>query len=270
MQGWIKLHRKVKCHWLFTENRTFTKFEAWIDLLLEVNHKGNKFMLGHELVEVQKGQTITSVRKLCERWGWSNSKVTQFLKLLQSDNMIHVESDTKKTVITIVNYGVYQVEGDAKNDSEATLNRQENDTEQTPKHTNKNDKKEKNEKNDKEDKYISTFDSFWNLYPRKEDKKKAFEKFKTAIKKHDVQIIIDGTRDYAKQCEIKKTEKRYIKLPSSFLNAESFLNNFDLGANNKRSIFDQGEESKKRQEEIKPLTAEEQERLSLWEEELPF
>jgi hypothetical protein len=38
----------------------------------------------------------------------------------------------------------------------------------------------------------------------------------------------------------------------------------------KKSIFNQGEESKKRQEVIKPLTAEEQERLELWEEELPF
>jgi hypothetical protein len=38
----------------------------------------------------------------------------------------------------------------------------------------------------------------------------------------------------------------------------------------KKSIFDQGEESKKRQEAITPLSAEELERMKKWEEELPF
>lgn len=42
------------------------------------------------------------------------------------------------------------------------------------------------------------------------------------------------------------------------------------GAMKKRSLFDQGEESKKRQAAIKPLTPEEQERLKRMEEELPY
>jgi DNA-binding transcriptional regulator YhcF (GntR family) len=142
MQGWIKLHRKVKSHWLFTEKRTFTKFEAWIDLLLEVNHKDNKFMLGNDLIEVKRGQTITSIRQLCERWNWSNSKVTKFLKMLESDEMLKVKSDTKKTVITIDNYDIYQVQ----DTEETTDKRHTHDSEATQKHTNKNDKNVKNEK----------------------------------------------------------------------------------------------------------------------------
>jgi DNA replication protein DnaD len=142
MQGWIKLHRRVKGHWLFTEKRTFTKFEAWIDLLLEVNHKDNKFMLGGELVEVKRGQTITSIRQLCERWNWSNSKVTKFLKMLETDEMLVVKSDTKKTVITIGNYDIYQVQ----ETEETTPERHSHDSEATQKHTNKNDKNVKNEK----------------------------------------------------------------------------------------------------------------------------
>jgi DNA-binding transcriptional regulator YhcF (GntR family) len=151
MQGWIKLHRKVKGHWLFTERRTFTKFEAWIDLLLEVNHKDNKFMLGNELVEVKRGQTITSIRQLCERWDWSNSKVTKFLKMLETDEMLTVKSDTKKTVITIGNYDVYQV----LDTEETTVKRHANDSEATQKHTNKNDKNVKNDKKNKYDEYVS-------------------------------------------------------------------------------------------------------------------
>lgn len=142
MQGWIKLHRKVKSHWLFTEKRTFTKFEAWIDLLLEVNHKDNKFILGNDLVEVKRGQTITSIRQLCDRWNWSNSKVTKFLKMLEIDEMLDVKSDTKKTVITIANYDIYQVQ----ETEETTDKRHTSDSEATQKHTNKNDKNEKKNK----------------------------------------------------------------------------------------------------------------------------
>jgi len=149
------------------------------------NHKDQKILLGNELVTVKRGQRITSIRQLCERWGWSNTKVIQFLKMLQSDGMITYKSDKKKTVITIVNYDIYQDRNDSKTtekrhetdtDSSANNdetpdedtkkatgktidtpgveqdgtaeNRHENDGEQTQKHTNKNDKNEKNDKKD--------------------------------------------------------------------------------------------------------------------------
>lgn len=143
-RGWIKLHRQVRNHWLFEEKRTFSKFEAWVDLLMEVNHKDNNFLLGNDLMELKVGQTVTSVRKLCDKWGWSNTKVTQFLKLLQNEGMITYKSDTKKTVITIDKYEFYQHELK----EETTPNTHEHDKKQTRKHTNKNDKNEKNENNE--------------------------------------------------------------------------------------------------------------------------
>lgn len=114
MQGWIKLHRKIQDHWIYQEKRKFSRFEAWIDLLMMVNHEDAKVILGNEIVEVKRGQRITSIRQLCDRWGWSNTKVTQFLKLLQSDGMATVKSDSKKTLITIENYDLYQGDDDKK------------------------------------------------------------------------------------------------------------------------------------------------------------
>lgn len=143
MQGWIKLHRKIQEHWLYQEKRKFSRFEAWIDLLMMVNHEDAKVVLGNELIEVKRGQRITSIRQLCDRWGWSNTKVTQFLKLLESDGMATVKSDSKKTVITIDNYDFYQ----GREDKKTTDKQQENDEEATQKHTNKNVKNDKNEKN---------------------------------------------------------------------------------------------------------------------------
>lgn len=138
-KGWISLHRRIRDHWLW-QDKPFDKRSAWIDLLMEVNHKDNKFLLGNELVEVPRGSTITSIRQLCDRWQWSNTKVTTFLKLLKEDGMIDFKSDKKKTVITVVNYNSYQI----SNDTEASQERHESDTETSQKHTNNNDNNENN------------------------------------------------------------------------------------------------------------------------------
>ena len=37
MSGWIKIHRCITKHWIYTEKRSFSKFEAWIDILMTVN-----------------------------------------------------------------------------------------------------------------------------------------------------------------------------------------------------------------------------------------
>src|SRR5699024_1077187 len=110
-----------------------------------VNHKERKIMIGNDLITVKRGQKITSIRKLCERWSWSNSKVKKFLELLERDEMLIVKSDTKKTVITVVNYDFYQSQDYKKrheSDTETTEKRRESDTKATRKHTNNNDNNE--------------------------------------------------------------------------------------------------------------------------------
>lgn len=143
-RGFIMLHRKIKDHWLYVEKRNFSKFEAWIDLLMRANHKDTKVLLGSELIEVKRGQFITSVRKLCEEWNWSNTKVINFLKLLEKDGMIAYKSDAKKTVITIVNYGFYH----SSEIEKTTQERHENDARTTQEHTENNDNNDNNDKKD--------------------------------------------------------------------------------------------------------------------------
>ncbi|MGX4202214.1 Replication protein O [Bacillus sp. JK74] len=140
MIGWIKLHRSVQDHWIYQEKRKFSKYEAWLDLLMMASHKDNKFVLGNELYDLKRGEFISSIRKLGERWSWSNTKVTQFLDLLKKDEMIDFKKDTKKTLITIVNYGVYHDSDEEKK----TVIEHKNDTKATQKHTIKNEKNEKN------------------------------------------------------------------------------------------------------------------------------
>lgn len=73
-----------------------------------VNHEDNKVLIGNDVVPIPRGGRITSIRKLEKRWGWSNTKVKSFLDLLKKEGMIDYQSDTKKTVITVINYSIYQ------------------------------------------------------------------------------------------------------------------------------------------------------------------
>ncbi len=134
-KGWIALHRNIREHWVYQEKRVFSKYEAWLDLLMDANHQNNKFLFDGQLIEVNRGEFITSVRQLCERWGWSNTKVNRFLEMLEHDQMLIRKSDSKKTAISIVNYDFYQ----RYESKETTQKRQQNDAETTQKHTNNND-----------------------------------------------------------------------------------------------------------------------------------
>lgn len=146
MQGWIKLHRQIRDHWLYKE-KPYSKFQAWIDLLLSANHETKKVVLGNELIEVERGSFITSKRKLIDKWGWSNTKVDNFMNILLSDGMIEYKSDTKKTLVSIVNYEDYQNQNDTETTPKRHENTCKNDTKHLQKRTNKNDKNDKNEKN---------------------------------------------------------------------------------------------------------------------------
>ena len=168
MTGWISLHRSIQKHWLFEEKRKFSRFEAWIDILLMVNHTDNKVMHDGDVITVKRGQRITSLRQLGDRWSWSITKVDKYLRTLESDGMLVVKKDTKKTVLTVVNYDDYQ-DGDFKKrhrkDSEKTEKKHRSNTEKTQKKTNNNDNKENNENNDNNDVVVGDdFASIYNLY----------------------------------------------------------------------------------------------------------
>ena len=106
--GWIRLYRKLQECWVWEDKEPFDKRSAWIDLLLTANHADVKLLFNGELITVQRGQILTSVRKLSVKWKWSVNKVYRFLKLLESDKMLQKESNKDRTLLTIVNYSVYQ------------------------------------------------------------------------------------------------------------------------------------------------------------------
>jgi DNA replication protein DnaD len=142
-KGWIRLHRDIFDNFLYTE-RPFCRVAAFIDLVLLANHEDNEIFFDGEIMVVKRGQVVTSVRKLCDRWGWSNTKINKYFKILESKLMLSRNSDKKKTLITLINYRKYQ----DTNITETSLKHHSNITETSLKHTNKNVNNDNNDNND--------------------------------------------------------------------------------------------------------------------------
>ncbi|HDA2173258.1 TPA: DnaD domain-containing protein [Staphylococcus aureus] len=168
MTGWISIDRSIQNHWLFKEKRTFSKFEAWIYLLMEANHSKAKVPIGNQIVTVERGQRLTSILTLSDLFNWSRFKVKTFLDLLESDGMLEVKTTSKYTLITIVNYDFYQSEqgrNQHQNDIKPTSKQHQSNINPTSKqhqtNTNNNDNKDNNEKNvNSEKKKAAAFDFF--------------------------------------------------------------------------------------------------------------
>ena len=109
MEGWISIHRKIREHWIWKNKEPFDKRSAWIDLLLSVNHKKSKIEFENEIFELDSGQCVTSLEKLAKRWSWSRHKVSDFINRLEQEHMLVQVRDKKKTLISIENYGKYQI-----------------------------------------------------------------------------------------------------------------------------------------------------------------
>lgn len=108
-QGWIAVDRKIFDNLIWCSDEPFDRRAAWIDLLLLVNHADNKVLIDGQIEVVKRGQRITSILYLSQRWRWSRNKTKNFLEMLESENMISLEVQAKKkTVITITNYDKYQ------------------------------------------------------------------------------------------------------------------------------------------------------------------
>lgn len=115
MKYYIPISRRLFEHPFWCEERTYSRFEAWFDMLQSARFEDTKQLIGNRLIDVKRGQLPISLRFLASRWGWSTKKVNSFLDCLILDKMIIKETpkETGQTVLTICNYDKYN--GDSEN-----------------------------------------------------------------------------------------------------------------------------------------------------------
>lgn len=116
------------------------------------------------------------------------------------------------------NDGIYTVKADYLQDG-IPCGYQTVDTMSTESHTQKKETVTE-ENNKKENNYSVNFESFWNVYPRKKEKAKAYKCYNARLKDgYSEEELLTAAIEYAKECKERKTEERYIKLGSTFLSA---------------------------------------------------
>jgi hypothetical protein len=105
MSGFIPIKRSLFAHFLFKENRVFSRFEAWLDLIqLASFTEDHTELINGKLVKTGRGEKIASMRFLMKRWNWSMSKVTDYLDLLRSQDMVVVDKESGTNKIVLVNF----------------------------------------------------------------------------------------------------------------------------------------------------------------------
>lgn len=66
------------------------------------------------------------------------------------------------------------------------------------------------------------FDAFWTAYPRRVDKKPARKAWRAARRRAPADVITAAAAEYARQVQAAGTQPRFIKHPSTWLNADGW------------------------------------------------
>jgi DNA replication protein DnaD len=116
-RGWIRIYRQIEDSEIWDNEEPFDVRSAWIDLILMANHEDRTILInGHpQLIDV--GQKWTSVRTLAARWHWSKDRVMRYTKMLEKLGMITMNKTPTGTLLTIVNYGLFQGMRDTNKDT---------------------------------------------------------------------------------------------------------------------------------------------------------
>lgn len=220
-KGWIKLYRSIIDSWIWNEERVFSKAEAWIDILLMVNHEDKKLLCNGELFVVPAGGKLISFDALSKRWNWSRGKVKRFIELLENDRMITVKRTANSNLITVDNWAFYQSR-QQETDSKQTADEQQTDSKRTADgqrtDTNKNIKNNiKNVENEKKKDICAFFESIWTLYPNKKGKSSVRDKQKEKLYAIGFDEMKRAIERYS--AENVNTNMQYWKYGSTFFNS---------------------------------------------------
>jgi hypothetical protein len=123
--GYFKVNRKLISSDLWL-TETFTRGQAWIDLIALANHKDGFIRIRGINVPIKRGQIGWSEVALSKRWGWSRGKFRRFIVELKTGQMIERETVLQNihlsSFISILNYNEYQTIGTTNSTTNGTTN----------------------------------------------------------------------------------------------------------------------------------------------------
>lgn len=112
--GWIRLYRKFRQDPLWPKQKKFSKSEAWLDLLMSANWQDETVRNGNQTISLERGQLLTTLKRLAKRWGWKTHRTRLYLDFLQTDEKVVLKTTNRFSIISICNYERYQNPEEAK------------------------------------------------------------------------------------------------------------------------------------------------------------
>jgi hypothetical protein len=117
--AFITIDRKIFDHFLWTERRPRTKFEAWLDLIQLVSFdEENQQIINDIVVKWGRGEYPISYSFLANRWLWSINKTRGYVQTLKNENQINTKTTGKITILTLCNYDEYNRKPQARGQAE--------------------------------------------------------------------------------------------------------------------------------------------------------
>lgn len=117
--GWLFLFRKTldSDFWAGTDE-PFDWRSAFIHVLLSANWKQGVSRKNGHTITIERGQMLTSIRKLMATFHWSRKKVENWLDGMESYEMMTHKSVGFGTVLTVENFDKYQTFGASEGHTE--------------------------------------------------------------------------------------------------------------------------------------------------------
>jgi len=212
--GYLQIDRIIKEFGWWDDPLTRGVF---VGLVIDANYEQT---IWHGIV-VERGQVIFALRSYAENNGLTLQQFRTCLNRLKSTQNITQKSTHHYTLVTICQYDLYTM-GEKSPTQQLT---QQQHAINTPLTQQQHYHKELKNKEIKETIYTDEFIRFWDAYPRKTDKGSALKAWNSRIKaKVDPEVMIQGAKNYA--TSVIGSEPKYTKMPATFLNAESYMNDF--------------------------------------------
>jgi hypothetical protein len=125
LDGYIKLSRSILEKPVFQNERLF---RVWVWCLMKATHTPYKQQVGLRTFDLEPGQFITGRFAGAEELGLAPTTFWRQILWLKNNESIDIKTDTKFSLITIVNWRVYQVQEEQKRTTKRTTNGQQTDT----------------------------------------------------------------------------------------------------------------------------------------------
>jgi len=209
MQGWIKVHRKMLHSDIFQNEKLLKVF---MYCLLKATHKERKQLIGLQTVELEPGQFVFGRKKASEELNMNESTVYKYMKFLESQKTITMNSNNKFTIVTVGKWHDYQAldaESEQQNNNKITTKEQQNNT-------------NKNVKNVKNKEYIVEIINYLNDVA---DKNYRYTTKKT--QQHINARLEEGFTidDFKKVVDIKTSEWKHDPKMNKYLRPETLFGN---------------------------------------------